>query len=142
MTGLGIISMISPGTAKLRERVHFDEAKEIAGVLALDQSLQGQCHALDVHVLAVVSHRPAHVHDHACGALRMIASLVDFDVFATQPDRSLVSLPKQRVDHGLRQDRCWRRCRQIRRAWSAAVRRHPHRSRRLGADHSWKERVH
>ncbi len=82
MTGLGINSMISPGGAELGERVHLDESQEVAGVLALNQTLQRQRHSFDVHVLAVVSHRTAHVHDHGGGTLGMIASLMDFNVIA------------------------------------------------------------
>ncbi len=80
------------------ERVHFDEPKKVAGIFALDQSLHCQCHSFDIDVLSLVPHRSAHVHDHAGRAFGMIAGLVDFDVFAAQSQRALVTMANQGVD--------------------------------------------
>ncbi len=57
---------------RLGERVHLDELEEVAGVLAADQTVQGQAHPLGVDVLPVVAHRAAHVdHDGRCALGRV-----------------------------------------------------------------------
>ncbi len=80
------------------ERVHFDEAQPVAGVLAADQSFERQPHALDVDVLAVVAHRAAHVHEHARGALGRVARAVNLDVVGVEPHRHAWAVAHQRVD--------------------------------------------
>ena len=53
----------------LGDGIDFDELQEIARIFAADQSVQGQAHAFDVDVQAVVTHRTAHVQQHHGGAL-------------------------------------------------------------------------
>ncbi len=82
---------------RLGEGVHLDELQEIAGIFAADQAVQRQAHALDVDVLAVVTHRAAHVEQHRRGALGIVARLVDDDVFGLEPDRQARSVAQQGV---------------------------------------------
>ena len=84
------------------ECVHLDHLQIVARIFAADQPFQGQGHSLDVHVLAVVAHRAAHVHDDARRALGRVARAVNDDVFLAQLDLRSAFGPQHGVDERLR----------------------------------------
>ena len=48
--------------ADLAERIHFHEVHDVTRVFRSDESVHRQRHSFDVHILAVIPHRPAHIH--------------------------------------------------------------------------------
>ena len=59
---------------------YLDELQEIARIFAADESVEGQAHALDVDVQAVVTHRSAHVQQYHGCAFGRVARAVDYDI--------------------------------------------------------------
>ena len=98
--GLGHHIDDAAGLDELGEAVDFDEADPVARVFAADEAFEGQGHALDVDVLAVVAHRAAHVHQDASRALGRVAGAMDLDVVLVEAERHAWSLADEGVDEG------------------------------------------
>ena len=83
------------------EREHFDETQEITGILAGNQSLQGEPHSFDIRVLTVVPHGTAHVHDdHGC-AFGTVLGLMHFQIVRSQSDWVFLGSLQHGVDDRL-----------------------------------------
>ena len=89
------------GWPQLGKRKHLDESQKIPWVLRGDEPLQGQGHAFDVDVLAVVAHRSAHVHDDHGRAFGTVSRLEDLDIIAAKSNGAFVGPPEHRIGDGL-----------------------------------------
>ena len=84
------------------ESVHLDKIQIVARILGANQPIHRQSHSLDIDVLAVVTHRAAHIHDDYGRGFGIVPSSMDFDVFRFESNRSLAAVADNRIDERLR----------------------------------------
>ena len=92
VTGLGIISKISPGERILANVYISTNFRKSPGYSLLINPCNASAHAFHIDILTLIPHRAAHIHDDAGRTLGMIASFVNDDIIATQTDRSFIAL--------------------------------------------------
>jgi len=81
----------------------LDETQSVPGELTANETFQGESHPFDVHVLSVVPHRTAHVHQHHRGAFGRIAGAVDNQILGGKPHRQPRAGAENRIGEGLGQ---------------------------------------